>query len=114
MLDGLTIAFRNAREVAQKARRISDEHQRTYRDADPADRAIDMRGDDLKRVASEADAKLEVAQRAMRAAVAVKRRNELDAADAGLQSQLRAEAQARRDQAAASEPAPPRRARRLP
>jgi len=25
MLDGLTIAFRNARDVAQKARRISDE-----------------------------------------------------------------------------------------
>ena len=72
------------------------------------------RGDDLKHVASEADAKLEAAQRAMRAAVAVKRRNEINAADASLQSQLRAEAQARRDQAAASEPAAPRRARRLP
>jgi hypothetical protein len=113
MLDGLTIAFRNARDVAQKARRSSDEHQRIYRDADPADRAITRRGDDLKHVASEADAKLEVAQRAMRAAVALKRRNEINAADAGLQSRLRAEAQARRDQAAASEPAPARRAPRL-
>jgi hypothetical protein len=101
MLDSLTIAFRNARDVAQKARRNSGEHQRTYRDADPVDRTIDMRGADLKRVASEADAKLGVAERAMRAAAAVKRRNEVDAADAGLQSRLRAEAQARRDEAAA-------------
>jgi len=113
MLDGLTIAFRNARDVAQQARRISDEHQRKYRDADPADRTITRRGDDLKRVASEADAKLDVAERAMRAAATGKRRNEIVAADAGLQSQLRAEAQARRGQAAASEPGPPRRARRL-
>ena len=50
---------------------------------DPLDRAFDMRGDDLKRVASEADAKFEVAQRAMRAAFAVKRRFEINAADAG-------------------------------
>ena len=113
MLDSLTIAFRNARDVAQKARRNSVEHQRTYRDADPVDRTIDMRGADLKRVASEAGAKLEVAERAMRAAAAVKRRNEVDAADAGLQSRLRVEAQARRDQAAASELAPPRRVRGL-
>ena len=113
MLDSLTIAFRNARDVARKARRISDEHQRKYRAADPADRTIDMRGDDLKRAASEADAKLDVAERAMRAAAAEKRRDEIDAADAGLQSQLRAEAQARRDQAAASEPAAPPRAPRL-
>jgi hypothetical protein len=49
----------------------------------------------------------------MRAAAALKRRNEINAADAGLQSQLRAEAQARRDEATTSEPAPPRRARRL-
>ena len=113
MLDSLTIAFRNARDVAQQARRVSDEHQRRYRAADPADRTIDMRGDDLKRAASEADAKLDVAERAMRAAAALKRRNEINAADAGLQSPLRAEAQARRDQAAASEPAAPPRARRL-
>jgi septum formation inhibitor MinC len=114
MLDGLTVAFRNARNVAQKARRISDEHQRKYRDADRGDRTIDKRGEDLKRVASEAGVKLEVAERAMRAAVAVKRRNEVNAADAGLQSQLRAETQARRDAAAASKPVSLRRGRRSP
>jgi len=62
-----------------------------------------VRGDDLKCVTSEADAKLALAQRATRAAATVKRRNEIVAADAGLQSQLRAEAQAGRGHAAASE-----------
>ena len=107
MIGNLTIAFRNARAAAEKARRMSDAHEREYRRADAAHGTLDKRGIELKRVASEATAKLEVAERAMRAAAAVERRKEMDAADAGLQSQLRDEAQARRDAAAAAESARP-------
>jgi hypothetical protein len=111
MIGNLTIAFRNARDAAQKARRMSDEHEREHRRTDVALGALDKRGAELKRVASEATAKLEVAERAMRAATAVERRKEMDAADAVLQSQLRGEAQARRDTAAAAASARPRRPR---
>jgi septum formation inhibitor MinC len=112
MIGSLTIAFREARDAAQKARRMSEEHERAYRAAGPEHGTLDMRGSELKRVASEASVKLDVAERAMRAAAAVERRKEQDAADAGLQSQLRDEAQARRDAAAAAERARPRRTRR--
>jgi hypothetical protein len=113
MLGNLTIAFRNAREAAQKARRMSDEHEREHRRAGVDQGTLDKRGSELKRVASEATAKLEIAERAMRAAAAVERRKEMDAADAVLQSQLRGEAQARRDTAAAAPSARPRRTRGL-
>lgn len=102
MIGSLTIAFREARDAAQKARRMSEEHERAYRAAAPEFGTLDMRGSELKRVASEASVKLDVAERAMRAAAAVERRKEQDAADAGLQRQLRDEAQARRDAAAAA------------
>jgi len=108
MIGNLTIAFRNARAAAQTARRMSDEHEREHRRGDGT---LDRRGSELKRVASEAKAKLEVAERAMRAAAAVERRRELDAADAVLQGRLRGEAQARRDTAAAAALARPRRPR---
>ena len=111
MIGNLTVAFRNARAAAQKARRMSDEHEREYRRANVASGTLDRRGSELKRLASEATAKLEVAERAMRAAAAVERRKEMDAADAVLQSRLRGEAQARRDTAAAAAPARPRRTR---
>jgi hypothetical protein len=111
MIGNLTIAFRNARDAAQKARRMSDEHEREHRRADVAQETLDRRGSELKRLASEATAKLEVAERAMRAAAAVERRKEMEAADAVLQSQLRDEAQARRDTAAAEASAPARRTR---
>jgi hypothetical protein len=101
MIGNLTIAFRNARDAAQKARRLSDEHEREHRRADVGDATLDTLGGELKRAAGEAAAKLEVAERAMRAAGAVERRKEMDAADAVLQSRLRGEAQARRDTAAA-------------
>jgi septum formation inhibitor MinC len=91
---------------------MSEEHARAYRAAAPEHGTLDMRGSELKRIASEASVKLDVAERAMRAAAAVERRKEQDAADAGLQSQLRDEAQARREAAAAAEPARPRRTRR--
>jgi hypothetical protein len=111
MIGNLTIAFRNALVAARKARRMSDEHEREHRRADVASGALDRRGSELKRLASEATAKLEVAERAMRAAAAVERRRELDAADAVLQGRLRGEAQARRDTAAAAALACPRRPR---
>ena len=104
MIGNLTVAFRNARIAAQKARRMSDEHEREYRRADGASGTLDRRGSELKRLASEATAKLEVAERAMRAATALERRKEMDAADAVLQSRLRGEAQARRDTAASARP----------
>jgi hypothetical protein len=104
MIGNLTVAFRNARIAAQKARRMSDEYEREHRRADGASGTLDGRGSELKRLASEATAKLEVAERAMRAATALERRKEMDAADAVLQSRLRGEAQARRDSAASARP----------
>jgi hypothetical protein len=107
-------AVKNARDVAQRARQLSDEHQRAYRDADPADAAVGRRGDELKRLAAEASARFEVVKQQARGAASVKRRQESVAHDAELQARLRAEAQARREAAAASElpPPPPRRGHR--
>lgn len=104
-------AVKNARDVAQRARQLSDEHQRAYRDADPADAAVGRRGDELKRLAAEASARFEVVKQQARGAASVKRRQDGITHDAQLQAQLRAEAQARREAAAGAEPPPPRRGR---
>jgi len=105
-------AVKNARDLAQKTRQLSDAHQRAHRDTDPADLAVDRRGDELKRLAAEASARFEVVKQQARGAASVKRRQEGIAHDAQLQGQLRAEAQARREAAAGSEPPPPRRGQR--
>jgi hypothetical protein len=105
-------AVKNARDAAQKARKLSDEHQRAHRNADPADAAVASRGDELKRLAAEASARSEVVKQQARGAAAVKRRQEDIAHDAQLQARLRAEAQARREAAAEAEPPPPRRGHR--
>jgi len=102
---------KDAHEAAHKARKLSDEHHRAHRDADPADEAVSRRGDELKRLAAEASATFEFAKQQARVAAATKRRQQTVADDAQLQARLRAEAQARRDAAAASE-TPPRRGRR--
>lgn len=104
-------AVKTARDAALKARQLSDEHRRAYRDADPADVAVSRRGDELQRLAAEASATFEVVKQQARGAASVKRRQESVAHDAQLQGQLRAEAQARREAAAASAP-PPRRGHR--
>ena len=104
-------AVKNARDAAQKARQLSDEHQRAHRDADPADEALAGRGGELKRLAAEASAKFEVVKQQARGAASVKRRQDGITHDAQLQAQLRAEAQARREAAAGAEPPPPRRGR---
>jgi hypothetical protein len=102
---------KNARDLALNARRLSDEHQRAHRDADPGDQAIAGRGDELKRLAAEAGARFEIVKQQARGAASVKRRQEDLAHDAQLQARLRGEAQARREAAAASPP-PPRRGHR--
>jgi hypothetical protein len=99
----------NARAAAQAARLLSDEHQRANRHADPGDAAIRHRGDELKRLATEASAQLDMTRQQTRAAAAVRRTQANIAHDAQLQSQLRAEAQARREATAAAGPPPRRR-----
>jgi hypothetical protein len=93
-----------ARAAAQKARALSDEYQRAHRNADGSDRAVTARGDELKRLATEASAKFELARQQARGAASVKRRQETVLHDTQLQAQLRAESQARRDAAAKTEP----------
>jgi hypothetical protein len=110
--DPALAAVKDARELAHKARKLSDEHQRAHRDADPADLAVAGRGDELKRLAAEASARFEVVKQQVRGAASVKRRQEDIAHDAKLQGRLRAEAQARREAAAGSEPPAPRRGHR--
>jgi hypothetical protein len=105
-------AVKNARDAAQNARKLSDEYQRAHRDADPADAGVAGRGDELKRLAAEASARSEVLKQQARGAASVKRRQENLAHDAQLQARLRAEAQARREAAAASGPPPQRRGHR--
>jgi cell division protein FtsN len=105
-------AVKNARDLAHKARQLSDAYQRAQRAADPADLAQAGRGDELKRLAAEASARFEVVKQQVRGAASVKRRQEDIAHDAQLQGRLRAEAQARREAAAGSESPPPRRGHR--
>ena len=107
-----TGALKEARDVAEKARQISHEHQRAHQDTDIAEPAVAKRGADLKRAAAEASSKLVALERDVRAAAGSKRRAEHLADNAGLQGRLRAEAQARREKAAASGPPPPRRGHR--
>jgi len=77
-------AVTNARDVAHRARQLSDKHQR----------------------ATEASARYEVIKQQARGAASVKRRLQTVADDAELQGRLRGEAQARREAAAAkSQPA---------
>ena len=102
---------RIARDAAHNARRLSDEHQRAHRSSDPTDDAVHRRGEELRRLAAEASAAYEGAKQQARGAASVKRRQESIVHDAQLQSQLRAEAQARRE-AAASLPPSPRRGHR--
>jgi hypothetical protein len=104
-------AVKNARDAAHKARQLSDEHQRAHRNADPADRAVAGRGEELKRLAAEASARFEVTKQQVRSAASAKRRQDSLADDALLQARLRAEAQARRE-AAATKQLPPRRGHR--
>jgi len=101
-------AVKDARDAAVKARQLSDEHQHAYRDVDPADAELVRRGDELKRLAAEASARFEVVKQHAHSAALAKRRQQSIADDAQLQARLRAEAQARRETAAASEPPPPR------
>jgi len=109
MTDDLVPAeVRIARDAAHNARRVSDEYQRAHRGAETVDAEADRRGEELKRLAAEASAAFEFAKQQARGAASVKRRQESVAHDAQLQGQLRAEAQARRDAAAAAPPAPRR------
>jgi len=94
----------NARSAAQKARQDSDAHERAHRDADPADAAIAQRGAELRGLAVEASNHLDAVRRDTRAATSVRRRQEQISDDAALQGRLRAEAQARREAAAAASP----------
>jgi len=102
---------KDAHEAAHQARKLSDEHHRAHRHGDPADPAVTSRGDELKRLAAEASATFEDASQQARVAAAAKRRLDTGASDAELQTRLRAEAQARREAAATTEP-PPRRGHR--
>ena len=67
-----------------------------------------QQGEELRRLAAEASAAYEGAKQQARGAASVKRRQESIVHDAQLQSQLRAEAQARREAAASSPPSPRR------
>jgi len=73
----------NARDAAYQARKLYDQHRRANRDGGPSDGPAARRGEELERLAE----------------------------DAQLQSRLRHEAQARRE-AAASKPPLPRRGQR--
>ena len=106
--DLIPAEVRIARDAAHNARRRSDEHQRAHRDTDPGDGTVGRRGEELKRLAAEASAAFELAKQQARGAASLKRRQESIVHDAQLQSQLRAEAQARREAAAAA-PKSPRR-----
>ena len=101
-------AVKDAHEAAQKARQLSDEHQRGNRDANPEDQEIARRGEELKRLAAEASATFEFAKQQARVAAAAKRRVESVARDGELQARLRAESQARRDAAKGTPPRPSR------
>jgi hypothetical protein len=109
--DSTPNTVKDAHEAAHRARKLSDEHHRAHRDGDPADPAVTSRGDELKRLAAEASATFEFAKQQARVAAAAKRRQDTVTSDAELQTRLRAEAQARREAAASSEP-PPRRGHR--
>jgi hypothetical protein len=97
-------AVKDAHEAAQRARKLSDEHQRASRSADPGDEELNRRGEELKRLAAEASATFEFAKQQARVAAAAKRRQDSVTRDGELQARLRAEAQARRDAAAGSQP----------
>jgi hypothetical protein len=99
---------KEAHEAAQRARKLSDEHQRATRDADPNDQALMRRGEELKRLAAEASATFEFAKQQARVAAAAKRRQDSVTRDGELQARLRAETQARRDASAASPTLPDR------
>jgi len=100
-----------AHAAAQAARRLSHEYQRAHRNADPADASITKRGSELADLAAQATAKHDEVQRAVRASEAVRLRAQQQAKDAGLQAQLRADAQARRDSAATAGSPPTQRPR---
>lgn len=83
------------REAAREARRLSDEHRR----AQPRDGAgPDEVGDGLRRRAEKAAAELATAEAERRADALAKRRADASASSEDLQSRLRAEARARREQ----------------
>jgi hypothetical protein len=112
MADDLaSAAVTNARDAAHRARQLSDQHQRAHRDPGPASGPVAQRGEELKRLATEASARYEVIKQQARGAASVKRRLQTVAADAELQGRLRGEAQARRE-AAAAKSQPPRRGHR--
>jgi hypothetical protein len=96
---------KDAHEASQRARKLSDEHQRATRTADPSDVALSARGEELKRLAAEASATFEFAKQQARVAAAAKRRQDSVTRDGELQARLRAESQARRDAAASPPPA---------
>lgn len=98
-------AVKEAHAAARAARKLADDHQRASRDA-PADSDADRRGEELRRLAAEASATFEFAKQQARVAAAAKRREESVVRDGEMQARLRAEAQARRDAAAASPPPP--------
>jgi hypothetical protein len=97
-----------ARDAAETTRRLADEHAWAHRDADAGNGAIAKRGAALKHAAATANGELLFVERAQRAAAVSKRRTEQLADDAGLQSRLRAEAQARSEETARRESPPPR------
>lgn len=83
------------REASREARRLADEHRR----AQPRDGAgPDEVGDGLRRRAEKAAAELEAAEAGRRADALAKRRADASANSGDLQSRLRAEARARREQ----------------
>ena len=101
-------AIKEAHETSQLARRRADEHRRAQDVGDPQDAAAARRGEQLTQAAVDASAKLTFLKQQARAAAGVKRREQAIADDAARQPQLRAEAQARRDAAAAAPPRPTR------
>jgi hypothetical protein len=102
---------RIARDAAYDARRLCDEHRRACRAGGVADGASDRLGEELKRLATETSAAFDFAKQQARVAASVKRRQESIRHDAELQGRLRAEAQSRREAAAAAVPPARRRGR---
>lgn len=85
------------REAARHARRLSDEHRRAHPRTED-DETPDETGDTLRRQAEQAASELDAAEAGKRADALAKRRAAAVADSEDMQSRLRAEAAARREQ----------------
>jgi hypothetical protein len=91
-------ALSRARAKAVKARAASTAYQRAHRHTGLASATVDKRAASLKRAAEDATDVADAVERAVRAAVAAKRRDDLVAYEAGLQARLRSETKVRREE----------------